>query len=209
MKEIEIINAFGTTNTCRTLDEKISVLEQEKIQKLKALSLESWKKLDAWKKENEHSFASTTMFEQAKMKKWDELHKQELASVKPEQDAIDKLKAEKKQKQDAYVKMVQDNECWNDLVHRRIAPKILEHLEKNGAKTEVQLVDELIGHPIDNVYSRYCYPLFDMEKLNWIEREGSGTVGDQRLCKITELGKKQLQSFRTSKKFDPTLNFIA
>ena len=33
MKEIEIINAFGTTNTCRTLDEKISALEQEKIQK--------------------------------------------------------------------------------------------------------------------------------------------------------------------------------
>lgn len=208
MKEIEIINAFGTTNTCRELDSRIETLEKELQSVKKGLSVETWKKLDAWKKENEHSFRSTTMFEQASMKKWSELSRQDLESVKPQQDVIDGLKAEKKAKQDAFVKKVQDNECWNDLVHRKITPKILEHLDKNGEKTEVQLVDELIGHPIDNVYSRYCYPLFDMEKLNWIERIGTGTVGDQRLCKITELGKKQLQSFKTTKSFDPTLNFI-
>lgn len=199
MKTVEIEQAFEMSNCGRDFADKIANLEVQirDIERKERTRLYIIRQ--DWCKENHISTDSSEY-----NKRYDEDDKKIRALSQPLTDELKKIKGEKKIALDLYVQKVQGNDCWNDLVHRKAAPKILAHLEKNGAKTEVQLVDEIKGKS-DHVYSQYCYPLFDMEKLGWIERDGSGTVGDQRLCKLTDLGKKQLESFRKNKKFDINL----
>ena len=121
---------------------------------------------------------------------------------------IQNLKAEKELAKKEFVRVAKSQDYWKNLVGRQITPKILEQLEKNTqGMTELQLVDVLKGKLEDNQnpYSQFCYPLFYMDKLGWINRMGSGTVGDQKVNTLTNLGKKQLESFRKVAKFDKSL----
>lgn len=205
MKMEEIILAFNGLTSSIKLAEKIEVLSKKVRSESLRLGGEYWLSRKKWCEENGLDIEKNS--ENPKyLKKYYEDQKKIQLELKPMNDELNGLLAEQKNAREKYVSMVQNNECWNDLVHRKVAPKILEHLEKNGAKTEVQLVDELKGGS-ENIYSQYCYPLFDMEKLGWIVREGSGKVGDQRLCKITDLGKQQLEMFQKNKSFNINLQF--
>lgn len=205
MKMEEIILAFNGLTSSIKLAEKIEVLSKKVRSESLRLGGEYWLSRKKWCEENGLDIEKNS--ENPKyLKKYYEDQKKIQLELKPMNDELNGLLAEQKNAREKYVSMVQNNECWNDLVHRKVAPKILEHLEKNGAKTEVQLVDELKGGS-ENIYSQYCYPLFDMEKLGWIVREGSGKVGDQRLCKITDLGKQQLEMFKKNKSFNINLQF--
>jgi len=205
MKMEEIISAFNGLNSSRNLAEKIEVLEKKVRAERLRLGGIYYVEREKWCKDNGLDIERNS--ENPKyLKRYYEDQKKIQLELKPMNDELNGLLAEQKNAREKYVSMVQNNECWNDLVHRKVAPKILEHLEKNGAKTEVQLVDELKGGS-ENIYSQYCYPLFDMEKLGWIVREGSGKVGDQRLCKLTDLGRQQLRMFQKNKSFNINLQF--
>lgn len=200
-----IISAFNGLSSSIKLAEKIEVLSKKVRSESLRLGGEYWLSRKKWCEENGMNIERDS--ENPKyLKRYEEDQKKIKVQLQPMNDELDKLLAEQKNAREKYVDMVQNNECWNDLIHRKVAPKILGHLEKNGAKTEVQLVDELKGGS-EHIYSQYCYPLFDMEKLGWIVREGSGKVGDQRLCKLTDLGRKQLEMFRKNKSFDISLQF--
>ena len=103
---------------------------------------------------------------------------------------------------------VKDPESWEKLVHRKVAPKVLQLLEKNpNGLTEVSVVSEVLGKKIKDLtdgqmHNRYCMVLYYMENLGWIKREGSGKAFDPKTSCITELGKKQLNTYNTNKEFD-------
>ena len=79
-------------------------------------------------------------------------------------------------------------------------PKILNELSKNGT-TEYNLELAIYGE-VRTKQNRIDFELFRMETLGWIDRKGSGTVGDAMICNLTDEGKRQLDFYNQYGMFD-------
>lgn len=102
-----------------------------------------------------------------------------------------------------YAKKCESNNAWNNLVRRKATPKLLESmLNRNGA-TEMQMELDLHGCLSESgKQNRFCFPIESMETLGWIKRVGSGTIGDAKVCSLTDEGKRQLDFYNKYKTFD-------
>lgn len=126
---------------------------------------------------------------------------------------IESLMAEREEAKKEFVRLNKQKSSnnWKMLVTRTVAPQILELLEKNpNGMTEVSVVSEVLGDETEKLtpqqrHNRYCMVLYYMENLGWVKREGSGKPYEPKNSFLTELGKKQLNTYRTCKKFDKSL----
>lgn len=126
---------------------------------------------------------------------------------------IESLKESKEESKKEFIRLNKQKSSnnWKMLVTRTVAPQVLELLEKNTkGMTEVSVVNEVLGDETEKLtpkqrHNRYCMVLYYMENLGWVKREGSGTAYDAKVSFITDLGKKQLETYRTCKKFDYSL----
>lgn len=102
-----------------------------------------------------------------------------------------------------FAKKCESNNAWKNLVRRKATPKLLESmLNRNGA-TEMQMELDLHGCLSESgKQNRFCFPIESMETLGWIKRVGSGTIGDAKVCHLTDEGKRQLDFYKKYKTFD-------
>ena len=126
---------------------------------------------------------------------------------------IESLRVEREDAKKEFVRLNKQKSSnnWKMLVTRTVAPQVLELLEKNpNGMTEVSVVNEVLGDESEKLtsqqrHNRYCMVLYYMENLGWVKREGSGKPYEPKNSFLTELGKKQLETYRTCKKFDKNL----
>lgn len=100
----------------------------------------------------------------------------------------------------AYAQKIESNDAWNRIHTLKVTPKILNALSKKGT-TEYNLELEIYGE-VRTKQNRIDFELFRMETLGWIDRKGSGTVGDAMICNLTDEGKRQLDYYNKHKMFD-------
>ena len=100
----------------------------------------------------------------------------------------------------SFAEKIESNEAWNRIHTLKVTPKILNELSKNGT-TEYNLELAIYGE-VRTKQNRIDFELFRMETLGWIDRKGSGTVGDAMICNLTDEGKRQLDFYNQYGMFD-------
>ena len=189
---------FATTNNARTLQDIINTIESEMNAELKVNRIAYRKECAAAEGKGYDIPKMNRIFEQANITR-------RKADKEVAMKYADRLENAKKNYADAlqnFTKKVEGNNAWNDIAHRKDAPKILENLEKsvNGLTEdgmEIAIHDEILGKQ-----NRYSFPIQSMEKLGWLTRTGSGNPGDAKVSHLTDEGKRQLDYFRKYKMFD-------
>lgn len=100
----------------------------------------------------------------------------------------------------SFAEKIEGNEAWNRIHTLKVTPKVLNELSKN-CTTEYNLELAIYGE-VRTKQNRIDFELFRMETLGWIDRKGSGTVGDAMVCNLTDEGKRQLDFYNQYGMFD-------
>lgn len=189
---------FATTNNARTLQDVITTIENEMKAELRVNRIAYKKECESLEGKGYDIPRLNRYYEQANNTR---LKADKEVTVK----YADRLANAKKNYEDAlqnFTKKVEGNAAWNDIAHRKDAPKMLECLAKsvNGMTEdglEIAIHNEILGKQ-----NRYSFPIQSMEKLGWLVRTGTGTVGDAMVSHLTTEGKRQLDYFKKYKMFD-------
>jgi hypothetical protein len=103
----------------------------------------------------------------------------------------------------AYAEKIEGNDAWNDLIHRKDAIKMLKVIDSESGATELTMELGIHGCQSDSgKQNRYCMPIQCMETLGWIVRDGSGKIGDAKVSRITDEGKRQIEFYERFGMFD-------
>lgn len=163
-----------------------------------------------------YDYSESLAFVNSKIEELTEKRNKDIRNDERLKKIISKIESLKKSREESKQDFIRLNKQkssnnWKMLVNRTVAPQVLELLEKSPKGiTEVSVVNAILGDDTEKLtpkqmHNRYCMVLYYMENLGWVKREGSGTAYDAKVSFITDLGKKQLETYRICKKFDYSL----
>lgn len=196
-------NAFNSTKIGNDLNTKLSVITEkmenlrkaEKAERIAKVSevMENVK-IGKISKYKENEFIGKVVSEV--MAKYEDLNNKLIAEKVS-------VKSEIANAYKSYTQKIKSNDAWNNLVCRKATPKLLKSmLNRNGA-TERQMELDLHGCLTESgKQNRFCFPIESMEVLGWINRIGSGNIGDAKVCRLTDEGKRQLDYYEKYGMFD-------
>lgn len=193
----EILNAFTTTKSANEIQSKIDSIQNKIAIESKKAKLEYHNKMKSIPRDI--SIPRFNSLSQAYNKefynKLDEIksaYANELAELKKSFD----------KSFENFSVRIENNDAWNDIIHRKSVPQILSELTKADL-TEEQLEININGELSDSAKkSRYGFPIKHLEELGWITRSGSGNPNDAKVSHITSEGIRQLDFYKKCKSFD-------